>query len=100
MKKMQELYPGADIYLITYYSPPGIGSRWSEAVNTIIRQVAENCGIGVLETVGSGINENTPEYFADMNVETGIGMHPNAEGQRRLGDALTSQLLEKMEDAE
>ena len=100
VKKMQELYPGADIYLITYYSPPGIGSRWSEAVNTIIRQVAENCGIGVLETVGSGINENTPEYFADMNVETGIGMHPNAEGQRRLGDALTSQLLEKMEDAE
>lgn len=100
VKKMQELYPKAEIYLITYFSPPGIGSKWSEAINAIIQQVAKSCGVGVLETAGSGINENTPEYLVDMNAETGIGAHPNAEGQRRLGDALTSQLLEKMEEAE
>lgn len=98
--QMQELYTNAEIYLITYFPPPGIGSSWSERVNSLIQKVAETCGVGVLETESSGINENTPEYMVDMNWITGIGAHPNAEGQRRLGDALTAQLLEKVEELE
>ena len=45
VNRLKELYPKAEIYLLTYYAPPGIGEEWSQMMNEEIRRTADACGV-------------------------------------------------------
>lgn len=98
VNRLKELYPKAEIYLLTYYAPPGIGEEWSQMMNEEIRRTADAYGVKVLDSGSCGINEDTPQYMVDLDEETGKALHPNREGQRMIADQIGRELIRQMED--
>lgn len=84
--KIKAAYPKAELYLCTYFELPGDYKAGVDDLNNIIKEIAEEQEVNILDLHGSNLSETEPEKrFVDYNWETKGAVHPNEVGQKILG---------------
>lgn len=86
VQRIQKNYPGAELFLCTYFELPGEYKAGVDDLNRIIGDTADKYGVRVLDLHGSNLSVINPEKrFKDYQKKTGQGVHPNAVGQKIIG---------------
>ena len=93
LSRIKRAYPNAHIYVCTYFQSPTLTSVPLEELNRLLRDVAQEAEVGLIDFEDCGILESEPEkYLID-----GI-LHPNERGQILLGVCAAQQMLERSVD--
>ena len=89
LSKIKEAYPAAGIHVCTYYQCPSLPLTRLEELNGLLRSIAEEAGVGLIDLQDCGILESEPKKYLIDEV-----LHPNERGQILIGICGAQQLLE------
>lgn len=89
VERVQTERPGARIVLAGMQAPPNLGNRYTGRFRTIFPELAERYDLPLVPFLLEGVGG-----VAELNLADGI--HPNAEGQRRLAENVWGVLREEL----
>lgn len=81
--RIRAAYPQANLHLCTYFPIPALGEEKVDALNDVIRSVAQTTGVDLIDTAQCGITEKD---FLDT-------LHINADGQETFGGYAADHVL-------
>jgi acyl-CoA thioesterase-1 len=79
LDKVQSAYPEAAVLLVGMEAPPNLGPRYTSAFRAVFPEVAGEKGVRYMPFLLDGV-------AAVRALNQGDGIHPNAEGARRVAD--------------
>lgn len=89
LSKIKGAYPKARVHVCTYFPSPSFPLERVEELNGLLRTVAEEAGVGLIDLQDCGILEQEPKtYLIDETT------HPNERGEILMGLCAARQMLE------
>ena len=93
LSEIKSVYPDARISVCTYFQSPAIPSARLEEFNGLLRSIAQEAEVGLIDFEDCGIlEEDAGKYLID-------DVHPNERGQILVGVCAAQQMLESSADA-
>lgn len=93
LSEIKSAYPDAQIHVCTYFQSPALPEASLKELNELLRSIAQEAGVGIIDFENCGILEEEPEkYLIDGR------MHPNERGQILIGICAAQQMLESRAD--
>ncbi|HEV2130521.1 MAG TPA: arylesterase [Longimicrobiaceae bacterium] len=90
--RVREARPEADVVLLGMMAPPNLGNRYTDQFRRIYPDLARRNDVALVPFLLEGVGG-----VAELNLADGI--HPNAEGQRRLAETVWTVLEPELREA-